>query len=143
VHNITRLSHTDALVVLDAIRGQLERTGRGAAVAVVDDHGELLAFIRTDGCRLSSITIAINKAYTAAREQTESKSVGEASRAEGFPMTNFGELRYVSWGGGIPISSDGRVVGAVGVSGLPETEDMELARLGVAAFEEARTGADG
>lgn len=143
MHNITRLSHTDALVVLDAIRGQLERTGRGAAVAVVDDHGELLAFIRTDGCRLSSITIAINKAYTAAREQTESKSVGEASRAEGFPMTNFGELRYVSWGGGIPISSDGRVVGAVGVSGLPETEDMELARLGVAAFEEARTGADG
>ncbi len=143
MHNITRLSHTDALVVLDAIRGQLERTGRGAAVAVVDDHGELLAFIRTDGCRLSSITIAINKAYTAAREQTESKSVGEASRAEGFPMTNFGELRYVSWGGGVPISSDGRVVGAVGVSGLPETEDMELARLGVAAFEEARTGADG
>lgn len=143
MHNITRLSHTDALVVLDAIRGQLERTGRGAAVAVVDDHGELLAFIRTDGCRLSSITIAINKAYTAAREQTESKSVGEASRTEGFPMTNFGELRYVSWGGGIPISSDGRVVGAVGVSGLPETEDMELARLGVAAFEEARTGADG
>jgi glc operon protein GlcG len=143
VHNITRLSHTDALVVLDAIRGQLERTGRGAAVAVVDDHGELLAFIRTDGCRLSSITIAINKAYTAAREQTDSKSVGEASRTEGFPMTNFGELRYVSWGGGIPISSDGRVVGAVGVSGLPETEDMELARLGVAAFEEARTGADG
>lgn len=143
MHNITRLSHTDALVVLDAIRDQLERTGQGAAVAVVDDHGELLAFIRTDGCRLSSITIAINKAYTAAREQTESKSVGEASRAEGFPMTNFGELRYVSWGGGIPIEAAGRVVGAVGVSGLPETEDMELARLGVAAFEEARTGADG
>lgn len=143
MHNITRLSHTDALVILDAIRDELERTGRGAAVAVVDDHGELLAFVRTDGCRLPSITIAINKAYTAAREQTESKSVGEASRAEGFPMTNFGELRYVSWGGGVPISSDGRVAGAVGVSGLPEAEDMELARLGAAAFEKIRTGADG
>ncbi len=137
--SINRLSHRDALVVLDAIRGELERTERGAAVAVVDDHGELIAFVRTDGCRLPSITIAVNKAYTAAREQTESKSVGEASRIEGFPMTNFGELRYVSWGGGVPISSDGRVVGAVGVSGLPESEDMELARIGVAAFVRAQT----
>ena len=131
-----RLSHSDALVVLDAIRSELEQTDRGAAVAVVDDHGELLAFVRTDGCRLPSITIAMNKAYTAAREQTESKAIGEASKTEGFPMTNFGELRYVSWGGGVPISVDGRVVGAVGVSGLPEAEDMELARFGVAAFEQ-------
>jgi glc operon protein GlcG len=136
MYEIPRLSHSDALVILDAIRGELERTERGAAVAVVDDHGELLAFVRTDGCRLSSITIAMNKAYTAAREQTESKNIGEASRTEGFPMTNFGELRYVSWGGGVPISSNGRVLGAVGVSGLPETEDMELARLGVAVFEQ-------
>ncbi|MFV9672959.1 MAG: GlcG/HbpS family heme-binding protein [Acidimicrobiia bacterium] len=141
--NINRLSHSDALVVLDAIRNELERTERGAAVAVVDDHGELLAFVRTDGCRLPSINIAINKAYTAAREQTESKSVGDASRTEGFPMTNFGELRYVSWGGGVPISVDGRIVGAVGVSGLPEADDMELARFGVTAFEQAASQADG
>lgn len=140
---INRLSHSDALVVLDAIRNELERTERGAAVAVVDDHGELLAFVRTDGCRLPSVNIAINKAYTAAREQTESKSVGDASRTEGFPMTNFGELRYVSWGGGVPISNDGRVIGAVGVSGLPEADDMELARLGVAAFEQAASQTDG
>ena len=141
--NISRLSHSDALVVLNAIRNELERTERGAAVAVVDDHGELLAFVRTDGCRLSSINIAINKAYTAAREQTESKSVGDASRTEGFPMTNFGELRYVSWGGGVPIGVDGRVVGAVGVSGLPEADDMELARLGVVAFEQAASQTGG
>lgn len=133
---INRLSHRDALVVLDAIRDELERTSRGAAVAVVDDHGELLAFVRTDGCRLPSITIAMNKAYTAAREQTESKAIGDASRTEGFPMTNFGELRYVSWGGGVPITVDGRVVGAVGVSGLPEAEDMELARCGASVFEQ-------
>ena len=136
--NFKKLSHGDALVVLDAIRGELERAALGAAVAVVDDHGELLAFIRTDGCRLPSITIAMNKAYTAAREQTESKTIGDASRTEGFPMTNFGELRYVSWGGGVPIRANGRVVGAVGVSGLPEAEDMKLARFGVASFEETQ-----
>lgn len=124
------LSHTDALKVITAIQTELEKANKGAAIAVVDLHGELLAFLRTDGCRLSSITIAINKAYTAARERTESRSVGEASRTEQFPLTNFGELRYVSWGGGVPIIYEGEVIGAVGVSGLPEEEDMELARLG-------------
>lgn len=129
------LTHAAALDVVAAIRTELENRGRGAAVAVCDDHGELMAFVRTDGCRLPSITVAMNKAYTAARERTESKAVGIASRDEGFPLTNFGELRYVSWGGGVPLSIDGTVVGAVGVSGLPEHEDIELARLGVAAFE--------
>lgn len=111
-----------------AVQAELEATQRGAAVAVVDAHGELLAFLRSDGCRLSSIDIAINKAYTAAREQRESKALGEASKQEGFPMTNFGNLRYVSWGGGIPISRNGEVVGGIGVSGLPEQEDIDLAR---------------
>ena len=135
LNNTPTLSHSDAVVVLHAIKGELERRNKGAAVAIVDDHGELLAFVRTDGCKLPSINIAMNKAYTAAREQDESLVVGERSRTEGFPMTNYGELRYVSWGGGFPLIVDGRVVGAVGVSGLPEAEDMELAQLGIAAFE--------
>ena len=134
------LGHADALVVLHTIKTELERTSRGAAVAVVDEHGELMAFVRTDGCRLPSINIAMNKAYTAAREQTESKNVGEASKTEGFPMTNFGDLRYVSWGGGVPLTANDRVVGAVGVSSLPEAEDMELARMGAAALAQSLAG---
>ena len=128
MHDVTVLGHADAQGVVDHIRAALDEDGRGAAIAVVDAHGELLAFLRTDGCRLPSVNIAINKAYTAAREQTESRSVGEASRREDFPMTNFGELRYVSWGGGVPLMVDGAVVGAVGVSGLPEADDIELAQ---------------
>ena len=124
------LSHNDAARIVDAIRSELETHQKGAAIAVVDPHGELLAFLRTDGCRLPSVAIAINKAYTAAREQLESGELGERSRAEGFPMTNFGELRYVTWGGGVPIVVAGHTVGAVGVSGLPEDEDIGLARLG-------------
>ncbi len=125
-----QLSYKDAWVVVDAIRQRLEDEGLDAAVAVVDDHGELVAFLRTDGCRLSAGRIAINKAYTAAREQIESGELGARSREMGFPMTNFGELRYVTWGGGVPIR-DGRVIGGVGVSGLPEEQDIEFARLGV------------
>ena len=124
------LSHRDAARIIDVVRAELETNQLGAAVAVVDLHGELLAFLRTDGCRLPSIDIAINKAYTAAREQIESGDLGERSREEGFPMTNFGALRYVTWGGGIPIKVDGQTIGAVGVSGLPEAEDIALARTG-------------
>lgn len=127
------VGHDLAQLVLGAIRSELIARGEGAAVAVVDPHGELVAFARTDGCPLPSITIAINKAFTAAREGIPSAEVGRRSRTEGFPMTNFGDPRFVSWGGGVPIVVDGTVVGAVGVSGLPEQVDMELAQLGATA----------
>ena len=124
------MRHADAMGVVEAIRAELERSGGGAAVAVVDTHGELVAFVRTDGCPLPSIGNAMNKAYTAARERITSEELGRRSREEGFPMTNYGDLRYISWGGGVPIVSDGEVIGAVGVSGLPEAEDIALATMG-------------
>ncbi len=70
---------------------------------------------------------AINKAYTATHERRPSREIGDASRNDGFPMTNFGDLRYTGWGGGIPLVVDGAVVGAVGVSALPEPDDMRIA----------------
>ena len=129
-----QLSHNDAQKIIAVIQSELEKDNKGAAIAVVDSQGELIAFLRTDNCRLPSINIAINKAFTAAREQAESWTVGQASRIENFAMTNFGDLRYTSWGGGVPIIYDDEVVGAVGVSGLPEDEDMDLARMGAAVI---------
>jgi glc operon protein GlcG len=126
------IGHEDARRVLDAIRDELVGRKAGAAVAVVDPHGELVAFLRTDGCPLASIANAINKAFTSAREGVPSEVIGQRSREEGFPMTNFGDLRYTGWGGGLPIVVDGVVIGAVGVSGLPEEVDMDLARIGAA-----------
>ena len=130
-----QLSHRDAARIIDAIRDELEKQGKGAAIAVVDSQGELLAFLRTDGCKLPSITIAINKAFTAAREQRPSKAIGNSSREKQWPMTNFGDPRYTAWGGGVPIVYQEQVVGAVGVSGLPEEEDMVLAALGAALIQ--------
>lgn len=130
MENINSLSHADAWEIVNSVRVALEQDGRGAAVAVSDSHGELMALLRTDGCPLPSVNNAINKAYTAARERKESRDVGEASRREEFPMTNFGDLRYTGWGGGVPIVVDGQVVGAVGVSGLPEQDDIRIARAG-------------
>ncbi len=134
MHQRHHLSHAAAAAIIAAIQAELEKQGKGAAIAVADAHGELLAFLRTDGCKLPSINIAINKAFTAAREQKESWEVGESSRRKGHPMTNFGDLRYTAWGGGVPIVYDGQVLGAVGVSGLPEEDDMVLARQGAAMF---------
>jgi len=135
MYQSNHLSHADAMKIIGAIQARLEDERKGAAIAVTDAQGELLAFLRTDGCKLPSIMIAINKAFTAAREQKESFEVGESSRRQGYPMTNFGDIRYTAWGGGVPILHQGQVVGAVGVSGLPEAEDMELARMGAKVIE--------
>jgi glc operon protein GlcG len=129
------LSHRDALKILAVAQAELERDNKGAAVAVSDSHGELIALLRTDGCPLASINNAINKAYTAARERKESKEVGNSSREKAWPMTNFGDLRYIGWGGGVPIFHEGQCVGAVGISGLPEEEDMVIARKAAKALE--------
>jgi glc operon protein GlcG len=127
----------EARALIAMVGDRLEANGQDAAVAVVDRHGELVAFLRTDGCGLASITIAINKAFTAARERVESGALGERSRAEGFPLTNFGDPRYVGWGGGVPIVVAGEVIGAIGVSGLPEADDVELARWAAASVAAA------
>ncbi len=124
----------EARGLIALIGDRLDAQAGRAAVAVVDPHGELVAFLRTDGCGLASINIAINKAFTAARERAESGGLGERSRSEGFPLTNFGDLRYVGWGGGVPIIAGGEVIGAIGISGLPEDADIELARWAAASL---------
>ena len=131
------IGHKEARGLVAMVADRLEANGQGAAVAVVDRHGELVAFLRTDGCGLASINIAINKAFTAARERVESSVLGERSRTEGFPLTNFGDPRYTGWGGGVPIVVAGEVIGAVGVSGLPEADDVELARWAAASLAAA------
>jgi glc operon protein GlcG len=85
-----------------------------------------------DGAPLSSITIAINKAYSAARERKPSKEIGNAARhpEKGFDIGYFGDPKFTGWGGGVPVRKNSRVIGAIAVSGLPQVEDMELAEMG-------------
>ena len=122
------LSHADAQRMIATVQQALEKEKKTACIAVADSHGELIAFLRMDGCRLPSVSISMNKAFTAARETRASGEIGKSSRTEGFPMTNFGDIRYTGWAGGFPVKHEGVVIGAVGVSGLTEAEDLELAR---------------
>ena len=126
------IDYAEARKVIDTLSAEITRRGKNGVIAVADPHGELIAFARMDGAPVSSISIAINKAFTAARERKATKQIGEAARdpEKGFDIAYFGDPRFTGWGGGVPVWKDGKVIGAVAVSGLPQTEDVELAMLG-------------
>jgi glc operon protein GlcG len=130
------IDYTEARLALDAIHAEVLRRGKAAVIAVCDAHGELIAFARMDGAPLSSLTIAMNKAYSAARERKPSKEIGNAARhpEKGFDIGYFGDPKFTGWGGGVPVWKNGRVVGALAVSGLPQVEDMEMAEMGAAVI---------
>jgi glc operon protein GlcG len=136
MQTITSLGHAEAQKAIEVIQAEMLRRGLAGVVAVADQHGELIALLRLNGAPLPSIQIATNKAYTAARERKPSREIGQAIRhpEKGFDIAYFGDPKMVGWGGGLPVSVEGVVVGAVGVSGLPEAVDMELAQLGIAAI---------
>lgn len=123
------IDYADARRVVDAVVAEASKTSNSAVVAVADSHGELIAFARMDGAPVSSITIAANKAWTAARERKTTQEIGQRVRhpEKGFDIAYFGDPRFVGWGGGVPVWRDGEVVGAIAVSGLPQEDDIRLA----------------
>ena len=127
------IDYSDAKRILDLIVNKALQMQKAAVIAVADSHGELMAFARMDGAPVSSVRIAANKAWTAARERKPTKDIGEKVRhpERGHDIAYYGDSRFVGWGGGLPIWKDGQVVGAIGVSGLSADEDTALAALGV------------
>ena len=131
MYQTMNLSHAEAQAMIGAIQKKLEAEHKAAAIAVTDSHGELIAFLRMDGCHLPPLQIAINKAFTAARERNESGAIGRESLTRPFPMTNYGDPRYTGWAGGFPVLHEGQVVGAIGVSGLDEAQETVLAKMAI------------
>jgi len=136
MQKITSLGHVEAQAAIEVIKTEMLKRGKAGVIAVADAHGELLALLRVDGAPLTSIQIATNKAYTAARERKPSREIGQGVRnpEKGFDIAYYGDPKILGWGGGLPVIVDGVVVGAIGVSGLPEMEDIELAEMGIAAI---------
>ena len=131
MRNIPVIEYSDAKKMIDLIVGKATQMQKSVVVAVADPHGELIAFARMDGAPVSSIQIAANKAWTAARERKATKEIGEKVRhpEKGHDIAYYGDNRFVGWGGGLPIWKDGAVAGAVAVSGLSSREDVELATM--------------
>src|SRR5579862_2686673 len=136
------IEYSEAKQIIDRIVEEALRLKKAAVIAVADAHGELIAFARMDGAPISSIRIAANKAWTAAREREPTEDIGEKARhpEKGHDIAYDGEPKFVGWGGGVPVWRNGQVVGAVAVSGLSSSEDVVLATLGseLVAGEEKR-----
>src|SRR5580704_13572834 len=131
MRNVPVIDYAEAKKIIDLIVDKASHMQKSVVVAVADPHGELIAFARMDGAPISSIRIAANKAWTAARERKPTKEIGEKVRhpEKGHDIAYYGDPKFVGWGGGIPIWKDGIVAGAVAVSGLSSGEDIELAAL--------------
>lgn len=126
-----------AQAILAVSMEEARRLKVSVSVAVVDAGGNLKAFARMDGAEVAGPTLAIDKAYTALAHRTPTHELA-AQAAPGGPLFGLHAAaggRYVIFGGGIPIVVDGKVVGAVGVSGAAVDQDVSCARVGVRAAE--------
>ncbi|MCB2376892.1 heme-binding protein [Hymenobacter sp. BT635] len=109
-------------------------------IAVVDAGANLTAFARMDGAWLGSLDISIKKAKTARFFDMPTGDLGKASQPGG-PLFNIEHSNggLITFPGGIPITdSNGRVIGAIGVSGSTVEDDHTVATAGVAAVRDVR-----
>lgn len=125
-----------AKVLVEAAERKAEALDVPMNIAVVSREGSLIAFEKMDEAWLASIDIAISKAYTAVSLQAPTANLADAVQPSqslfGLNTTNDGRL--VVFGGGIPLTQDGEVVGAIGVSGGSVDQDVEVAQAGAEAF---------
>ena len=103
------------------------------AIAICDDGGHLLWLQRLDDCAPVSSAIAPEKARTAALGRRPSKAYEDVINNGRFAFLSAPLLQGLLEGGE-PIIVDGHVVGAVGVSGVKSSEDVQIARAGLAAI---------
>lgn len=130
---ISRLSRRQAHTLIEGACIKAKEIDIPMCIAVVDESGNLIAFERMDGGKITSITIAQDKAFTAAAARKATHEYNAActpgSLVFGIHTAMGGRLCVV--GGGLPVSVDGEVVGGIGVSsGTPE-QDMECAQAGI------------
>lgn len=122
--------------MIAAAEDKARQLGVPMNIAVVDESGVLKGFSRMDGAPLLSVQIAQDKAYTAVGFGMPTHGwfdfiKNDPPLAAGAPS---GIDRLVIFGGGYPISVDGTVVGAIGVSGGHYTQDQEVAEAGLAVL---------
>ncbi|MFZ3452322.1 GlcG/HbpS family heme-binding protein [Arthrobacter sp. 7Tela_A1] len=130
------ITSAEARRVIDAAAGKATEIGQPMDIAVVDAGGNLKAHVRMDGANIGSITIAINKAYTAIAFQCETGDLQGVTRPDGpiFGLSDAHGGRLAVFPGGIPLVRDGSILGAIGVSTGTIEQDQEVASAGVAAF---------
>ena len=115
-----------------AAEAEATKNGWGVAIAIVDSGANLVMLHRLDNAQLSSVRIAEQKARTAAEFRRPTKVFEDAVAGGGVG------LRVLTFGasvaeGGVPIVAGGKVVGAIGVSGVQSHQDAQVAKAGADA----------
>ena len=128
----TELAHR----MIAAAEQKAQEMGHPFVIAIVDESGVLKAFSRMDNAALFSVQIAQDKAYTAIGFGMSTDAWHDFIKND--PPLAAGAVggidRLVVFGGGYPITIDGQIVGGIGVSGGHYTQDMEVAKAGLAAL---------
>jgi len=138
------VSLEEARRVIAAAEEKAKKIKQPSNIAVVDAGANLVAFERMDGAWLGSIDIAQNKAFTARAFDIETEKLSKLSqpKEQFFGIQNSNQGRVMIFAGGIPLTRDGVVVGAIGVSGGMGEQDQAVAEAGAKAFDsEARRAA--
>ena len=130
------VSLEDARRVTAAAEDRAREIGQPQNIAVVDAGGNLVSHIRMDGAWIGSVDIAINKAFTARAFDLPTEELAASSQPGGqfYGIEQTNEGRVVIFAGGVPLKRDGKVVGAVGVSGGDGDQDTAVAEAAAAAF---------
>ena len=127
----------EAKNIIEAAESKAAEIGQPMNIAVADEGGNLIAHVRMDGAWIGSIDISIKKAYTSRAFDIATKDLATHSQSGGqfFGIHASNDGKIMIFAGGIPLKRDGRVIGAIGVSGGSGEQDHAVAEAGAASLK--------
>jgi uncharacterized protein GlcG (DUF336 family) len=130
-----KLTCDGAQKILRAAMDKAAAMGVPQCISIVDPGGHLLAFLRMDGAFVQSIDSSVRKALTSASYGTPT---GHMPEGIDIKLAIATDGRRINLPGGLPIIVDGHVIGGVGVGSGLGSQDLEVARAGIAAIPGAQ-----
>jgi len=124
----------EAQRAIAAVFDQAKKDGRAVAVAVVDNHGDLITCARMDGAHARVLRHAIRKAYTAAVMGRDTVAFKKDMQDAGRSLSDYGDSSLTTLQGGLVVRSGNQVVGAIASGGSPRQRDIEMAQIGLNAL---------
>lgn len=124
--------------LIDRVEAYAEKQGLKAVIAVCNPQGNPVAVHVMDGAFLVSFDVAVKKAWTSAAVKMSTMALSELIKPGGTfqGLDKLQEDKMVFFGGGVPLEIEGRLVGALGVSGGTGEQDHGIARYGAGILEE-------
>jgi glc operon protein GlcG len=127
------ISLENARKMAAAAAAEARKNNWNVAIAIVDPAGALVYFEKLDGTQNASVTVAIEKARTSAQFKRATKAFQDVVAAGGDGLRILSLPGAVPVEGGVPALIDGRIVGAIGISGATSAQDGQVAAAAVAA----------